>query len=209
MTCSRSSPRSDRARSRCSSASRNNASSDERQAAGSAWSTASCSGVASPSTSASTYMSNCHGASGVGVGVCVTDLRWIRRRAQRASSKSAGPRTRPVPVAPCGGPKLGNRPLRVDGNVDNVHRRNNRSKQCTTFPEATRTRPRVAVPARTCYSALARVPYSNRAGNPRPSDRQLRVRRGTMRFSLLVGGKEILALIEQLDRTTRDRTQHE
>jgi hypothetical protein len=30
-----------------------------------------------------------------------------------------------------------------------------------------------------------------------------------MRFSLLVGGKEILALIEQLDRTTRDRTQHE
>ena len=37
---------------------------------GSASSTASCSGVASPSTSASTYASNCHGASAVGVGRC-------------------------------------------------------------------------------------------------------------------------------------------
>ena len=39
----------------------------------------------------------------------------LRRRTQRAPSKNAGPKARPVPATPCGGPRLGSQPFRVDG----------------------------------------------------------------------------------------------
>ena len=58
----RSSPGRVRALARCSSVSRTIVNSDARQGTGFASSTASCSGVATPSASAPTYMSNCHGA---------------------------------------------------------------------------------------------------------------------------------------------------
>ena len=65
-TWARSSPCSVRALARCSSASRSRRDNAVRHASLSASSTASCSGVASPSASAPTYMSSCHGASAVG-----------------------------------------------------------------------------------------------------------------------------------------------
>ena len=65
-TWSRSSPRSDRALARCSSASRTRCSSEARHAGRSASRAASCSEVASPSASAPTYMSSCQGLSVVG-----------------------------------------------------------------------------------------------------------------------------------------------
>ena len=165
MTISRSSPRSDCARSRCSSASRRSASSELRHPTGSACSAASCSGVASPSTSASTYMSNCHGAIGVGVGVPVTDLRWIRRRARRAPSKNAGPRARPVPVAPCGGRKLETRLLRVHDDVGDVDRSDDvdGSIDGTTGPTIVRQFGGEDVTAADAYSA-AGMRFSHRPG---------------------------------------------
>jgi len=65
-TCSRSSPWRRRATARCSSASATRRSSVARQPTRSAPSAASCSGVASPSASASTQRSNCHGATALG-----------------------------------------------------------------------------------------------------------------------------------------------
>ena len=199
MTCSRSSPRSERALARCSSASRSSASNEARHATGSACSTASCSGVASPSISASTYMSNCQGASGVGVGVPVTFLRWIPRRPRRASSKSAGPKALPVPVAPWGGPKTETRPLRVNELSTLVSSRRqplysivghagrpSRTRQLTARPAENAVLPQPTV-GRTFAAVLREIPTD--------SGHTASLRGGILRTSL-PGGKEKPALSE-------------
>jgi hypothetical protein len=111
------------------------------------------------------YMSNCHGAIGVGVGVPVTDLRWIRRRARRAPSKNAGPRAPPVPVAPCGGRKLETRLLRVHDDVGDVDRSDDvdGSIDGTTGPAIVRQFGGEDVTAADAYSAVG-MRFSHRPG---------------------------------------------